>query len=90
MASCFLVIRFLINMYILLSMCVSWDNEKSFNFVESNGVKQGGVLSSILYGIYNDLLLTMLKESGIGCYVGALAYADDVVLLCPRLLRLVY
>ena len=30
----------------------------------------------------------MLKESGIGCYVGctfvgAPAYADDVVLLCP-------
>ena len=54
----------------------------------SNGVKQGGVLSPILYGIYNDFLLTMLKESGIGCYVGctfvgALAYADDVVLLCP-------
>ena len=69
-------------------MCVSWENEKSFNFVASNGVKQGGVLSPILYGIYNDLLLTMLKESGIGCYVGctfvgALAYADDVVLLCP-------
>ena len=64
-------------------MCVSWEN-----FVASNGVKQGGVLSPILYGIYNDLLLTMLKESGIGCYVGctfvgALAYADDVVLLCP-------
>ena len=54
----------------------------------SNGVKQGGVLSPILHGTYNDLLLTMLKEFGIGCYVGctvvgALVYADDVVLLCP-------
>ena len=29
---CPLVIRFLINMYILQSMCVSWENEKSFNF----------------------------------------------------------
>ena len=35
-----------------------------------NGVKQGGILSPIMYGIYNELLLTMLKESGIGCYVG--------------------
>ena len=82
-----LVIRFLIIMYILQSMCVSWENE-SFNFVASNGVKQCGVLLPILYDIYNDLLLTMLKESDIGCYVGctflgALAYADDVVLLCP-------
>ena len=87
-ALCPLVLRFLINMYILQSMCVSWENENSFNFLASNGVKQGGVLSPILYGIYNDLLLTMLKEFGIGCYVGctfvgALAYADDVVLLCP-------
>ena len=48
-----LVIRFLINMYILQSMCVSWENE-SFNFVTSNGVKQCGVLLPILYGIYND------------------------------------
>ena len=42
----------------------------------------------MLYGIYNDLLLKMLKESDIGCYVGctfvrALAYADAVVSLCP-------
>ena len=89
-ALCPLVICFLINMYILQTMCVSWGNEKSFNFEASNGVKQGGVLSPILYGIHNALLLTMLKESGIGCYVGctfvgALAYADDVVLLCPTI-----
>ena len=49
---------------------MSWENEKSFSFVAFNGVKQGGVLSPILYGIYDDLLLTMLKESGNGCYVG--------------------
>ena len=46
------------------------------NFVASNGVKQCGLLSPILYGInYYDLLLTVLKESDIGCY------SDDVVLL---------
>ena len=85
---CPLVTRFLINMYVLQSMCVSWEMSKSFSFSVSNGVKQGGVLSPILYGIYNDLLLNMLKESGVGCYIGctfigALAYADDVVLLSP-------
>ena len=42
-AVCPLVIRFLIIMYILQSMCVSSKNEKSFNFVASNGVRQGGV-----------------------------------------------
>ena len=53
-----------------------------------NGVKQGGVLSPILFIIHSDLLLRSLKDCGVGCYIGhvfagALAYADDVVLLAP-------
>ena len=92
-ALCPLVIRFLINMYIFQSMCVSWENEKSFNCVASNGVKQGGVLLSILYGICNDLLLTMLKESGMGCYVGCTLWEllrMQMMLFYYVLLRLVY
>ena len=51
-------------------------------------MKQGGVLSPILFGIYLDELLLKLKKSGIRCHIGniftgALAYADDVVLLAP-------
>ena len=53
-----------------------------------NGVKQGGVLSPVLFCVYMDDLLTSLKCAGYGCYaghvfVGALAYADDIVLLAP-------
>ena len=48
-------------------------------------MKQGGVLSPILFSIYFDELLYKL---GVGChigdtFVGALAYPDDVVLLAP-------
>jgi len=48
-------------------------------FTVSNGVKQGGVLSR---------LLKSLAVSGVGCFigrlfVGALVYADDIVLLSP-------
>ena len=51
-------------------------------------MKQGGVLSPILFGIYLDKPLLKLKKSGIGCHIGniftgALAYADGVVLLAP-------
>ena len=52
------------------------------------GVKQGGVLSPILFCVYIDGLLSRLKCAGIGChiglyFVGGLAYADDIVLLAP-------
>ena len=58
------------------------------SFTLSNGVKQGGILSPILFCTYIDSLLYSLAESGVGCFigrlfVGALVYADDIVLLSP-------
>ena len=52
-------------------------------------MKQGGVLSPILFSVYIDELLTRLKHSGYGCmvghvYCGAFAYADDIALVAPR------
>ena len=57
-------------------------------FDVSNGVRQGGVLSPLLFSVYVDELLEKLKKNGVGCYighnfVGALGYADDIILLCP-------
>ena len=57
-------------------------------FLAVNGVKQGGVLSPIVFSVYIDGLLVRLTNSNVGCYVGsffvgALAYADDIVLLAP-------
>jgi hypothetical protein len=57
-------------------------------FLAINGVKQGGVLSPVLFCLYIDGLLLALARSGVGCFigntfVGALAYADDIVLIAP-------
>ena len=46
------------------------------------------MLSPVLFCLYLDGLLSLLARSGVGClvgecYVGALAYADDIVLLAP-------
>ena len=67
---------------------VAWRGVMSNYFLASNGVKQGGVLSPVLFCLYIDDLLLTLSQSGVGCYVGinfagALAYADDIVLVAP-------
>ena len=82
------IIRVLINMYVTQQACVSWAGIVSAYFPVLNGVRQGGVLSPLLFCVYIDNLLLRLSSSGVGCYmganfVGALAYADDIVLLSP-------
>ena len=69
-------------------MCVRWDTSLSESFPVTNGVRQGGVLSPILFTLYMDDLLNDLKNLGIGyfwdsVYAGASCYADDLVLLAP-------
>ena len=53
-------------------------------FSTTNGAKQGGILSPILFFTYINIdeLLTRLSMSGFGCvivhkYYGAIGYADD-------------
>ena len=80
----------IIRMYVNQTASVHWNGSRSDNFSLHNGVKQGGNLSPVLFTVYFDTLLVLLKESKIGCrinnsYAGALAYADDVTLLCPSL-----
>ena len=63
-------------------------------FLATNGVKQGGVLSPVLFCVYLNELLLALSAAKVGCYVssnyyvGALAYADDLVLIAPSALQL--
>ena len=59
-----LVIRLLINLYTKQSMTVRWNNTYSTNFGITNGVKQGGVLSRVLFCIYMDNHLISIKNIG--------------------------
>ena len=67
---------------------VRWNNEHSDSFSVSNGVKQGSVISPLLFSIYIDNLFSKLKYLGLGCHVGltfagAFGYADDIALVSP-------
>ena len=64
------IVRVLINLYVGHVIRVSWAGLLSSPFNAVNGVKQGGVLSPVLFCIYIDGLLTKLSESGVGCYMG--------------------
>ena len=82
------IIRFLSSWYRSQQMRVRWGSTLSNGFNVSNGVRQGGILSPYLFSLYLDGLLEELADSGVGCFwgslfVGAVAYADDVVLLAP-------
>jgi hypothetical protein len=79
----------LINKYSNNFVCIAWGGEMSDYFTAVNRVKQGDVLSHILYCVCNGDLLLALFYSGVGCYVvttfvGLLVYADDIVLIATN------
>ena len=65
-----IIIRFLMSVYKLQIANVKWNGEISTSFKISNGVKQGAVLSSILYCVYMNDLFTLLKKKKYGCSGG--------------------
>ena len=83
-----IVIRFLIDSYTRQVTYVQWNSARSSAIPMLNGVKQGGVLSPILFCVYMDELIGRLEKSGLGCHIGkqflgGFGYADDLKVLCP-------
>ena len=65
-----------------------WNSVYSSEYKVFAGVRQGGILSPILFNVYVDNLIEELKHSGYGCYIGrtffgCIMYADDLLLLSP-------
>lgn len=74
------------NWYEKLNSVIKWNDRISNNFVISSGVRQGGILSPILFAIYVDDLMIKLQNSKVGCFIKYLCcnsfmYADDLVLI---------
>ena len=67
-------------------MFVRWGDTCSTSFCVTNGVKQGGIISPMLFNLYMDDLSLMLNCSGIGGYIGTsfinhLCCSDDLCLI---------
>ena len=65
---------------------VKWCEEHSNSFPVSNGVRQETVILAILFAIYIDELLLILKNPRLVCHInsvflGAFIFTDDILLL---------
>ena len=86
---CLTILTFLMCTYQRQSIIVNWNGECSSTFSVDNGVKQGGVLSPVLFTVYLDcLIMCQLRKKGLCChlnghFVGCFIYADDITLLVP-------
>jgi hypothetical protein len=69
-------------------MSVRWQKTESNSFGIGNGVRQGSILSPLLFNFYIQDLISSISNLRIGCNIGGifmnvLAYADDMVLIAP-------
>ena len=83
-----IVVRLLIFIYREQEAWVRWGTLRSELFSISNGTRQGSVLSPALFTVYLDDLFQDLRRHGLGCrfaglWVGAVGFADDLLLMAP-------
>ena len=86
-------LRIMLDMYTRQQICTTWNGSRSNSFSAGNGVKQGAILSPILFCVYIDGLLDRINKSGLGCHIGhmsyaGIGYADDVCIASPSITAL--
>ena len=97
---CPLFVRLLLHMYTHQKLQVRWNDVISNQFSVKNGVRQGGVISPLLFGVYMDGLLEELKHLVLAVILGnisaelqdmqiTLYYYVLLVLDCEKILRCV-
>lgn len=86
-------IRMIVNWYSKLFVQVKWESSISSRLLVLSGVRQGGILSPLLFNVYVDCIISKLRESKLGCsikhvYVGCIMYADDLLLISSSIFEL--
>ena len=80
------ILRLMLTIYMKQKCNVVWNGSPSAKFSVTNGVRQGAVISAILFAIYIDELLRILRDSRLGLHIdgvffGTFVFADDIFLL---------
>ena len=83
----------LVDWYSRSSSCFLLKGKRSRVFSIKQGVRQGAILSPLLYSVYVDALLVQLDECCLGAMVGSvhcpsLMYADDLSLIADTPVKL--
>jgi hypothetical protein len=79
-------VNILVNWYSKCSACDRWNGVFSASLSVIAEVRQGGILSPVLFAIYIDDIVNQLAKMNYGCmiggqYIGCILYADDIILL---------
>ena len=72
---------------------ITWDGEHEDFHRINIGVRQEGILSTIIFKLYINYLISEISNMGIGCCLSFLrmniiAYSDDIVILSSRVQHL--
>jgi hypothetical protein len=70
--------------------CVKWGKHVSKFVKLLAGVRQGGVLSPVLFAVFINDLVDKVNKANVGCYisnvcVSIVLYADDIILIAPSI-----
>jgi len=87
------LIKLLSTWYSNSTSIVNWFGAISVSYKLRAGVRQGGVLSPVLFAKYVDIVITKIEDSIMGCQIGSLSmgilmYADDLVLISASVSKL--
>ena len=86
-------INLIINWYGKLNSRVKWFDHLSDSLIINSGVRQGGILSPILFNCYVNILIVSLRKHDFCCklfnkFLGCIMYADDLILLSSSIIDL--
>jgi hypothetical protein len=80
------IVRVLDHWFGINTARIKWGDALSKCVHCKSGVRQGGILSPLLFSVFIDIILQDLELSGLGCFINkkclnSFLYADDLILL---------